>query len=92
MIEKHFTDTSNNSAIHKPAGLTVPSRSMILPGTIPETPINREWSRRQERVSEVVPTGRTPGRQLVNSAVTALLTKPPAEPFPALPGTIPEKP
>ena len=33
------------SAIHKAGGLTVPGRSMILPGTIPETPISREWSR-----------------------------------------------
>ena len=32
------------NTIHKAAGLTVPSRSMILPGTIPETPINCEWS------------------------------------------------
>ena len=34
--------------IHKAAGLTVPGHSMILPGTIPETPISREWSRRLE--------------------------------------------
>ena len=34
-----------DSAIHKAGGLTVPGRSMILPGTIPETPISREWSR-----------------------------------------------
>ena len=53
-----------NIAIHMAAGLTVPGHSMILPGTIPESPISHEWSRRQERVSEVVPTGRTPGRQL----------------------------
>ena len=39
----HIRD--HNSVIHKAAGLTVPSRSMILPGTIPETPISREWSR-----------------------------------------------
>ena len=32
------------SAIHKAGGLTVPGRSMILPGTIPETPISHEWS------------------------------------------------
>ena len=32
----------------------------------------------------------TPYGGFVNSAVTALFTKPPAEPFPALPGTIPE--
>ena len=53
-----------NSAIHKAAGLMVPGHSMILPGTIPETPISCEWSCQQEWVSEVVPTGRTPGRQL----------------------------
>ena len=33
-----------NSAIHKAAGLMVPGRSMILPGTIPETPVSHEWS------------------------------------------------
>ena len=33
---------TSNSAIHKAAGLTVPSSSMILPGTIPVTPISRE--------------------------------------------------
>ena len=32
------------SAIHKAADLTVPGCSMILPGTIPETPISCEWS------------------------------------------------
>ena len=30
-----------------------------------------------------------PADHFVNSALTALFTKPPAEPFPALPGTIP---
>ena len=30
-----------NSAIHKAADLRVPGHSMILPGTIPETPISR---------------------------------------------------
>ena len=39
-----------NSPIHKAAGLTVPGHSMILPGTIPETPISREWSQRLERL------------------------------------------
>ena len=65
------------STIHKAAGLTVPGRSMILPGTIPETPISREWSRRLERPLGVVPTaGRMPTSGFVNSAVTALFTKP----------------
>ena len=50
-----------NSAIHKTTGLTVPGRSVILPGTIPETSISREWSRRLERPLGVVPTA---GRQL----------------------------
>ena len=60
------------SATHKTVGLTVPGHSMILPGTIPETTISREWSRRQEGV---VPTGRSfqLGERLaggfVNSAV-----------------------
>ena len=31
------------SAIHKTASLMSPGRSMILPGTIPETPISHEW-------------------------------------------------
>ena len=31
---------------------------MILPGTIPETPISREWSRQLERPLGVVPTGK----------------------------------
>ena len=31
------------SAIHKVAGLTVPSHSMTLPGTIPENLLSREW-------------------------------------------------
>ena len=34
---------SLKSTIHKADGLTVPGHSMILPGTIPETPISREW-------------------------------------------------
>ena len=59
-----------NSPIHKAAGLTGPGRSMILPGTIPETPISREWSRRLERPLGVVPTaGRTPTGGFVNRAV-----------------------
>ena len=37
------------SAIHKAASLTVPGHSMILPGTIPETRISREWSRQLEQ-------------------------------------------
>ena len=46
----------SNSAIHKAAGLMVPSCSIILPGTIPETPISREWSWQLERPLTVVPT------------------------------------
>ena len=45
-----------NSAIHKAAGLAVPGRSMILPGTIPETPISCEWSQQLERPLGVIPT------------------------------------
>ena len=59
-----------NSTIRKAASLTIPSGSMILPGTIPETPISREWSRWLERPLGVVPTaGRTPTGSFVNSAV-----------------------
>ena len=47
-----------NSAIHKAAGLTVPGCSMILPGTIPETPISCEWSQWLEQPLGVVPTGK----------------------------------
>ena len=32
------------SAIHKAASLMAPGHSMILPGTVPETPISRKWS------------------------------------------------
>ena len=56
--------------IHKAAGLTVPNRSMVLPGTIPETPISSEWSRWLEWPPGVVPTaGRTSTGGFVNSAV-----------------------
>ena len=41
--------------------LTVPGRSMILPGTIPETPISHEWGWFQP--------GRMPTGGFVNSAV-----------------------
>ena len=47
LIRSRLIRSSTYSAIHKAAGLTVPGRSMILPGTIPETPISREWSRRR---------------------------------------------
>ena len=46
------------NVIHKAAGLTVPGHSMILPGTIPETPISREWSQWLEQPLGVVPTGK----------------------------------
>ena len=59
------------SAIHKAAGLMVPGHSMILPGTIPETPISHEWSWRLERPLGVIPTAdRTPTGSFVNSTVT----------------------
>ena len=45
----------------KAAGLTVLGRSMILPGTINSWNFHMSWMEWQERVSEVVPTGRTPG-------------------------------
>ena len=68
-----FQLSNTYSPIHKAAGLTVPGRSMILPGTIPETSISREWSRRLERPLGVVSTaGRTPTGGFVNSAVTFL--------------------
>ena len=51
------------SAIHKAAGLTVPSHSMILPGTIPETPVSREWSQWLEMVQPLA-------NSFVNSAVS----------------------
>ena len=61
--EIHSTFT-NYSAIHKATGLTVPGHSMILTGTIPETPTSHECSCWQEQVCEVVPTRRTPGPRL----------------------------
>ena len=33
----------SSSVIHQSAGLTVPGRSVTLPGTIPQTPIGHEW-------------------------------------------------
>ena len=58
------------SPIHKAAGLTVPGHSMILPGTIPETPISHEWSQWLGRPLGVVPTAdRMPTSGFVNSAV-----------------------
>ena len=58
-----------NSAIHKAAGLTVPGLSMILPGTIPETSISREWSRWLERSPDYVLYSGRPYGGFVNSAV-----------------------
>ena len=57
------------SAIHKAAGLTVPGHSMILPGTIPETPISREWSQRLEHPPDHVLYGGRLYGGFVNSAV-----------------------
>ena len=54
---------SINSAIHKAAGLTVPGSSMILPGTIPETPISCGRSWWLEQPLGVIPTERMPSWQ-----------------------------
>ena len=70
----------------------VPGRSMILPGTIPETTISCEWSWQLKRPPDHVLYGSRLYGGFVNSAVTALFTKLPAERFPALPGIIPENP
>ena len=43
-VNSAINASTPNSTIHKAAGLTVPGHSMILPGTIPETPISCEWS------------------------------------------------
>ena len=60
----------------------VPSCSMILPGTIPETPISREWSRRLEGPPDHILYGGRLYGSFVNSAVTitatTLFTKLPA--------------
>ena len=58
------------SAIHKAAGLTVHGRSMILPGTIPETPISHEWSRWLEWPLGVFQPGERLASGFVNSAVS----------------------
>ena len=47
----------------------VAGHSMILPGTIPETPISREWSQRLEQSLGVVPTGERHAGGFVNSPV-----------------------
>ena len=59
-----------NSAIHKVAGLTVPGRFMILPGTIPETPISREWGWWLEWSLRVIPAGECLASGFVNSSVS----------------------
>ena len=64
-----WTPAPPNSAIHKAASLIVPGRSLILPGTIPETPISPEWSRWLER-PRGGPSNRRPDG-FVNSAVNA---------------------
>ena len=48
----------------------VPGRSMILPGTIPETPISREWSRQLEHPPDHALYGSRPYSGFVNSAVS----------------------
>ena len=50
-----------NSAIYKAGSLTVPSHTMILPGTIPDTLISCEWSQQLEWPLMVIPDGRMPG-------------------------------
>ena len=60
------------SAIHKSTGLMVPGRSMILPGTIPETPTSHEWGQRLEQSPGVIPARRMPGGDFVNSAVNKM--------------------
>ena len=50
-----------NSTIHKAASLMVSCCSMILPGTIPETPISHEWNQELEWLLRVIPAGRIPG-------------------------------
>ena len=59
LFHEHF-----NSAIHKATGLMVHRRSMILPGTVPETPISHEWSQWLEWPLGVVPTGKNAYRRL----------------------------
>ena len=61
--------TESNSAIRKAAGLTVPGHSMILPGTVPETPISHEWEPSTGMVSEIVHTGECLAGTFVNSTV-----------------------
>ena len=56
LLKIFFWRGASYSAIHKAAGLTVPGHSMILPGTISETPISHEWSPQLERPQVVVPT------------------------------------
>ena len=64
-----------NSAIHKAAGLTVPGHSMILPGTIPETPISHECSRDWNGPWGRFQPGRTPTGGFVNSAGNVCLPR-----------------
>ena len=53
----------------------VPGLSMILPGTIPETPISREWSRWLERPPDYVLYSGRPDGGFVNSAVISFTTR-----------------
>ena len=60
-----------NSVIHKAAGLTVPGRSMTLPGTIPENLLSCEWGQWLELSLRVVPAaGRMLDGDFVNRAVS----------------------
>ena len=58
------------SAIHKAAGLTVPSRSMALPGTIPGNIFSHEWGWQLEWSLRSFETGERLAGSFVNSAVS----------------------
>ena len=64
-----FTQMLFNSTIHKAASLRVPGRSIMLPGTIPETPIRHELEllARTSGGSRISPRR---GRQLPRGAPT----------------------
>ena len=89
MLVTHIIIAFNHgidSAIYKAGSLTVPSHSMILPGTIPDTLISCEWGASSWNglwgsflMGECLAGG------FVNSTVTALFTKSPASWFTAVP-------
>ena len=45
VVEFNLVNSAIYSAIHKAAGLMVPSHSMTLPGPISENILSREWGR-----------------------------------------------